>query len=92
MFQTPPCVMLSAVDSMLKLEAGMFYTPCELEVFARAKMAAYEAEAARERLLQSARRPSPLRKALARTLFRFAERLAPGQLATPMPARPLSRP
>lgn len=69
----------------------MFH-PSELEVFAKTKMTEYEAEAARERLLQSAWRPSPLRKALAQTLFRFAERLAPGQLAAAMPARLRSRP
>jgi len=62
----------------------MFH-PSELEVFAKTKMTKYEAEAARERLLQSVWRPSPLRKVLALMLFRFAERLAPGQLSAAMP-------
>ncbi len=50
--------------------------PTELVMVAKAKMEAYEREAARERMLKAAWQPSPLRKALARMLCALAERLA----------------
>jgi hypothetical protein len=55
----------------------MNYTLTTIHLQAKAKAAAYEAEAHQERLLRQAGAPSTLRNAIASFLHGLAERLAP---------------
>jgi hypothetical protein len=55
----------------------MIYTPTSIQLQAQAKIAAYEAEASRERLLRQEGAPSALRKGIASVLYGLAKRLAP---------------
>jgi hypothetical protein len=68
----------------------MIYTPTSIQLQAQAKVAAYEADASRERLLRTQSAPSALRKGIASFLHGLAERLAPdgGYPSPPQEAHP----